>query len=96
MPMSSPLGEVEMSNEKFLKEVKSIVGYGDKNTQKAVRRLVSELGFNLVKGGGCGHYHLTHVRLGGYKATIGSSVSCGWGNNFVSQIRHAMWAVNGR
>lgn len=96
MPMSSSKGVVEMSDEKFLKEVKSIVGYGDKNTQKVVRRLVSELGFVLVKGGGNGHYHLTHVRLGEYKATIGSSVSRAWGGIFVSNIRHALWAVNGR
>ena len=95
MPLSSSKGVVEMSDEKFLKEVKSIVGYGDKNTQKAVRRLVSELGFTLVKGGN-GHYHLTHVRLGGYKVSIGSSVSRAWGGIFVSNIRHVMWAVNGR
>ena len=81
---------MKMSDKEFIYEVKHIVGYGDKNTQKVVRRLVSELGFSLVQGGR-GHYHLTHPRLGGYKATIGSSVSCAWGGAFVSNIRHAMW-----
>jgi len=81
---------MRMNNKEFVNEVKRIVGYGDKNTQKVVRRLVSELDFQLVEGGR-GHYHLVHPRLGGYKATIGSSVSCAWGGAFVSNIRHAMW-----
>ena len=81
-----------MSDKVFLSEIKRIVGYGDKNTQKVVRRLVSELGFTLLPGGK-GHYYLTHERLGGYKATIGSSVSHEWGGVFVSKIRHAMWKV---
>ena len=79
-----------MSNKEFIKEIKRVVGYGDKNTQKVVRRLVGELGFKLVDGSN-GHYHLTHERLGAYKATIGSSVSHAWGGAFVSNIRHAMW-----
>ena len=79
-----------MNDKEFLNEVKRIVGNGDKNHIKILRKLRG-LGFVVGRGGKSGHMHLTHPRLGGYKATIGSSESCPrWGLNFVSQLRHAM------
>lgn len=83
-----------MSNEKFLKEIKVIVGYGDKNTRKVVRLLVSKMGF--VQEETTSHYHLSHPRLGNYKATLSCSPSREWGPKFVSNIRHALWKQEGK
>lgn len=95
MPKSSPKEKRKMSDNEFIMAVKKIVGVGDKNTRKVCKRLVVELGFMEVNGGN-GHHHLVHARLRGYKATVSSSPSCAWGPAFVSNIRHAMWNVNGR
>ena len=80
-----------MSNNEFLYEVKRIVGNGEKNHMKVIRKLKG-IGFKEVNGGKSGHYYFTHERLGNYKACIGSSVSDSrWGLNFVRDVRHAMW-----
>lgn len=89
-----PKRSSEMSDDMFLKKVKSIV-VGEMNAKRIVRLLVRDLGFcQEVKGK---HYHLRHPRLGNYKATMSCSPSdWRWGMNLVSQIRHAMWSANGR
>lgn len=74
--------------EEMLKDTKAIVNSG-KRTEKIVAKLVT-IGYVVVKDGNS-HHHLTHSLAGNAKFTIGCSPSCSWGNNFVSQVRHAIW-----
>ena len=72
----------------MLKATKTIVNSG-KRTEKIVAKLTT-IGYVAVKDGNS-HHHLTHPLAGNAKFTIGCSPSCSWGNNFVSQVRHAIW-----
>lgn len=61
---------------------------------RRVLTLLRGLGFVEVPGGRCGHHGLRHSLTGGCKLTLGSSPSDNrWALNFVSQVRHAVWAA---
>lgn len=77
----------EIMNE-FLKETKRIVKSG-KRSEKIVAKLTT-LGYVVVKDKNA-HHHLTHPFIGHAKLTIGCSPSSNWGDNFVREVRHAIW-----
>lgn len=72
----------------FLKETKAIVNSG-KRAEKIVAKLAT-LGYVVFKQK-AGHHHLTHPLVGNAKLTIGCSPSSNWGDNFVREVRHAIW-----
>ena len=73
----------------FLKETKTIVTSG-KRTEKMLPKL-AKIGYVILKSKGS-HHHLTHPLIGNAKITLACSPSCPrWCENFVSDVRHAIW-----